>query len=857
MTDSAAVARRAGTVAEAADEGGAWIVDNRAATADSPLAQGLRRFARRASRLRAAAGRPTAVAVFGASQAGKSYLVSSLATRAGQPLAAAYGDRVLNFLRDINPQGDKEATGLVTRFTVAPVPAPADFPVAVRLLSQMDVVKIVANAFLEDFRLDDPPAVDQAALGAAFDRLQALAGLAPTGTLSRDDVEELREYCEQYFRSNLMLAELGSAFWTRAADLLPRLPPRHRAEALAPLWGNTPALTRVAGRLIAALEQLGFPEMAFCGLDALLPREAGILNADTVFAVAEGGRGDVRVQGAGGAVATLDRSQLAALVAELTFPLADRPWDFLGHTDLLDFPGARSREVIRSTAFLDDPGRLGRVFLRGKVAYLFQRYNAEQEIAAMLLCVGPSNQDVQTLPEMVDGWIGQTIGATPSVRARQRTSLFVVLTKFDSEFVEKEGEDVASGQRWTTRLQASLLDFFGKAYDWPRDWDGRPFRNVFWLRSTAVGFDKVFDYEPGTRRETVAPRAAAFLPVRRAAFLANASVQAHFADPAAAWEAGLSANDGGISYLADRLRPVCDPALKAEQIDGRLTDLARDIDRQLRPLFHDGDMAAELDRARVQARELARELVACASAQRFGALLRALQVTTDQVSSIFWRLQSEPDGDQGPVGAASGAGDYDDLLGGLLGEPAAAPAQPGARDRFERFADLTLEDWSRGMHAFAASPEVEPSFRLSREKAQTLVGELERASRRLRLRDRLSGALHRHASFQQRGGAAARKPTLVAEQMINEFVHTLGFGDLPPERRPRVADRIVFAPRPAVHGLPPLGAKPAPYDRIFHADWITALARTMEDNVQDAASGPIDVEQNSRLGRVLQKLAAP
>ena len=46
-------------------------------------------------------------------------------------------------------------------------------------------------------------------------------------------------------------------------------------------------------------------------------------------------------------------------------------------------------------------GGLGELFLRGKVAYLFQRYDAEQDIASMLLCVGPSVQEVSTLPKMV------------------------------------------------------------------------------------------------------------------------------------------------------------------------------------------------------------------------------------------------------------------------------------------------------------------------------------------------------------------------------------------------------------------------------------------------------------------------
>ena len=77
--------------------------------------------------------------------------------------------------------------------------------------------------------------------------------------------------------------------------------------------------------------------------------------------------------------------------------------------------------------------------------------------------------------------------------------------------------------------------------------------------------------------EHVAARAAPFLAPRRAAFLANKSVSSHFADPERAWTEALRENDGGISYIAAQLRPVCDPALKAEQIAGRLGELAGDI----------------------------------------------------------------------------------------------------------------------------------------------------------------------------------------------------------------------------------------------------------------------------------------
>ena len=90
------------------------------------------------------------------------------------------------------------------------------------------------------------------------------------------------------------------------------MPPPRRAEAYAPLWNGTAAFTRVAAELIGALESLGFPDIAFCSLDALMPREQGILNADTVFAIGEGSRGAVRVVSSTGAAAELDRALLTA-----------------------------------------------------------------------------------------------------------------------------------------------------------------------------------------------------------------------------------------------------------------------------------------------------------------------------------------------------------------------------------------------------------------------------------------------------------------------------------------------------------------------------------------------------------------
>ena len=863
MTDGTAVMARAAAVAAVARDGAAWLDANRARLKEDPsaLAADFRRFGRRAARLSVAAARPMCVAVFGASQAGKSYLVSSLATRPGQPLMAEYGGQRLNFLQELNPQGGKESTGLVSRFTIRAVPTPAGAPVPLRLMSQTDVVKVLANAYLEDFKVRDLRLPDPAAIRALFDGLAPRAAPVAGHGLSVDDIEELREYFQQHFGGHALLQALGPAYWTQAADLIPRLPPADRAAAYAPLWNGTAALTRTAGDLIEALARLGFPDGAYCGLDALTPRDTSVLDADTVFGLGEPGRGSLQVMSSTGATATLDRPVLAALIAEVTVPLAEQPWDFFAHIDLLDFPGARSREEIHDPdAFLAGAGKLGRVFLRGKVAFLFQRYNAEQEISAMLLCVGPSNQNVQTLPNMVDGWIGQTIGATPAARAAQRNSLFLVLTMFDGEFEQKVGEDVASGQRWTARLQASLLDFFGKAHAWPREWSpGRAFSNTYWLRSTAIGFGSVLDYVDG-REAGVAPRAAAEVEARRRAYLANPLVQSHFADPARAWQEGLSPGDGGIRFLAAQLGPVCDPRTKAEQVAGRIEELAADMQHRLRPYFYTGDLAADLARAKTEARGVVLALLACAQAQMFGPLLRQLQVTQDLVASVYWDLQSRPD-EAMTVGAVGGAEDYLSGLSSLFGGDTqvatlATDAPQPARDRFERFADAALAEWNRGLQAFADDPTTPAAFRLPREQASMLVNEMMAAARRLGLRGRIAEDLRTRASFQHRNPGAAQKPIMLVEAGINGFVHMLDYDRLPPDARPRSGDgrTPLFAPRPALVGPPVLGERAAAYERAFNLDWFLAVARLFEDNVQDPGAAGLDIAANERLGALLTRL---
>src|SRR5690606_34114080 len=99
------------------------------------------------------------------------------------------------------------------------------------------------------------------------------------------------------------------------------------------------------------------------------------------------------------------------------------------------------------------------------------------------------------LAAMVQTWIALTHGETPAARAKVANALFVVLTKFDLEFIEKGGETAETRRtKWERRLHASFLELYGHG-GWPDDWDGRPFRNLLFLRNPGMKQEHLMAYD--------------------------------------------------------------------------------------------------------------------------------------------------------------------------------------------------------------------------------------------------------------------------------------------------------------------------------------------------------------------------
>ncbi|MFM8680190.1 MAG: virulence factor SrfC family protein [Alphaproteobacteria bacterium] len=858
------LAARCEGLATAAGEAIEWIAGAKdLVREDGPtMSRDLRRDAIRARRLAAAARRPMCVSVFGPSQQGKSYLISSLARQGDKPTTIRFAEETRGFAKDINPAGGKESTGLVTRFSIRAVAGLPGKPVACRMLSQADIVKIMANAFMEDFDRDTVMPLERTQVDEVLARAREKAAQAPVDKLTEDDVYDLFEYFERYFRNHPAHAALRPGPWREIEHLAPRLPIAERMELFSLLWNLTPTMTATATLLVAQLARLGFPSEAFCPMAAIEPKAKSIIDVETMRGLGRDNGDPIEVATREGASASVPRAVLTALVAELQLQLADKPFDFFDYTDLLDFPGARAREKYNAErAEATAAENLFMLFRRGKVAYLYQRYLAEQELTSMLLCLRDSNQEVRSVPGMVKDWIDATHGATPEERKARQTALFLVFTMFDREFTTKAGSSGDSVEHWSIRLDTTIRQYLGLDHDWPRNWaPGRSFANTYWLRNPEVHDKGLLDYDDDMREKAF--REPERLAALRANFLRNEDVQRHFEDPAIAWDAAMKLNDGGIGRIAERLAPVCNPALKRVQVSAQATELGGRLAKRLEAYHVSGDLDAEMQKRRLEARKAGRELLACAAAQAFGLMLRALQVEQDPLADAFRRKML--DGTTGaaaivsPVGIRTGgdlARDFESMFGDAEPAPPSPRSEDGPKDMADVLASTAVAEWIECMNRFAARADLQEVFRLSPEVVATLVGQVVHASRRLGLRERIAGAM-RGAGYIENLADRTNRQVMIAERAINDFVAWLGFAGTKEDARPRNprSQQAVFAAVPAAEEYPPLAETPSAYDATYYLDWATAFVRVVEDNVRDTGGGAVDIEGNARLGRILATL---
>ncbi len=850
----------------------------------------LRRVRNTARRLGAVAPLPMTVGFFGLSQAGKSYLISSLAAGAGGKLETELGGQRLDFLTHVNPPGGgKEATGLVTRFSRTARPGPEAFPLELKLFSEVELAKVLANAFFNDF---NPEKVqyryEESAIRQRLRELESRRQPDRVPGVSEDDVVSLWDYLQGSFPATL--GPLASYYWPAAVALAPWLAQEDRARLFAIFWGDLAELESAYLDFARTLAHLGHASRVFAPLSVLVRSTAqgslsqadSIMNVDMLERL---GRSDDlpvtvcpwrddRLQ----AEASLSLARLAALTAELVFPLREAAREPLfDQVDLLDFPGYRGRlsvesmDGVRGAVGNENASPVAQLVLRGKVAYLFERYTDSQEMNVLMVCT-PSNKqsDVNDVGPVLDKWIQKTQGETPELRARRLPGLLWAVTMFDiriSSDLDKPEELLRIGWGSGGLMKMTMLERFGQ-YAWLQDWAGQgPFCNTFLVRKPRmkVPFLEVENgEETALNAQSVAP-----LALMRRTFIEDETVARHVHQPAEAWDAMLALNDGGMARIAAYLRQVALPEVKLARIREQLESVLHLLDNRLGRWFQ-AEGAGELEKKRQIAQQVSNAIWPRRSL--LGDLLQHMQLPEDRLRLLYLQAGDEPGAGDRPAAVSLGkmpegalnveqdGEDRFDLFGSA--PPSAAPAGPRpvrTTGSDARFAQAVLREWISHLRHIPEDIPLMTFLGFDKAAVEALVDELITAASRLDLQQRLLQAIVSTEQTGTRREQLVGRQVLTAALLLGDFTGWLDMAGVPVEQRPdsRIARgcRIFqgLAPVPAGQ-LPQLPAEPLDYARGYAGDWLVALARLATDNAGHSAGREITPEQNEQLGLILARL---
>ena len=666
-----------------------------------------------------------AIAAYGESQKGKSYLMGNLLQKNGKPfmISLPTGEKI-NFVRSINPIGKmREATGVVTRFTAFQGKNAEryskEYPVLMKLLTVSDMATILCDSYYSDLR--DPRHYTDQEIKEKGDSIYEKYKDSPeqNGThLIEDDIIDIKNYVMQHLKGKAtsLVNGANSTIFDKVAMVIRRVPQHEWSQVLGFLWHENQVFTPLFERLIGAMNRLGFPHEVYLPIDAV--RHYGV-NENTIMSVACLNGLDkpnfdkktdvfIRKDGKYQKIADFNKAELCAICAETAYRV-DQEYlstkagycldmlpaetlnklkatevdkDVINVADLLDFPGARNRESIAEEKLSDFDEKEGasntvKSLLRGKVAYLFNKYCGSRAINILMFCHDQMNYNVTNMPFVIENWVKSYVGKTPDDRNKTVggsegiSPLFVIATKFNMDMTldqdnilsESNSEGAVNG-RWNGRFQEVLYRDCLQAHsvEWFNNWvrEGETFKNTYLLRDykySTVSGDGSSLYE-GYVEDAEDPKEVKmhlpqdFYDRLRSSFIKSDIVGKFFEDPAKSWDLAATINNDGALYIIERLRTVARnmDSIRDNQFLNEIKESSDNV-RKLVENDYEPEDDAETQKKDIQtARRIMGELDTTCEHDKyfFGHLIQTLQIDSTRAYNIVNDYITNGDPSNGP-----------------------------------------------------------------------------------------------------------------------------------------------------------------------------------------------------------------
>ncbi len=765
-------------------------------------------------------------------------------------------DRLLTLIPRDADGGQAAALRLVSS---ARTESPFRFPIRMALLSQLDLVKIIASAYLlhvppRQQRAPPPDVIaHQLAINANEIGTQSFSGLA------RRDIDSVRDSLHALAPENMALRTLDAAgYWETLGDLIPHLPDAGRRRAFALLWGADPALTALFGRLSDAIELLGFSGEAFTGLDAFTGRHpvSGwvVQHADSVLAAAtvhrchDAPERTVRLASRHGRATDVERFIVAALVSEVRLPVDASAFALLETADMLMLPapapvllwpqggGALFGRVPQATALSTRDALI--IFTASKATYLADQAVIRHAMTSLLVMTDLAESAKHTgLDGTTTGaiatWIELTQGETVHARERRRTGLSILVSDAGSAQANTAANTTANTTANTAancsastresvfaapETPPSLADTLAAVFDghteWSTEWTpNQPFRNVFrWHpappakggtgvhSANAAGSAEILRFARGRPGETATAGSA---------------------------DEHMAASD--VTALLHTITLATTAAIHAQHLSARLIEVRRALSARFLRLHISNDPIGIVEWRRQVCHVARNRLERCAALGEFGRLQRALLFSETEARAVIARLKSE-----------------DPRRGGGLGVDLRS-AEP------QRIVDRALEAWINAMRQSARAPGLMRTLRVPGSVVAHLADELALGTVRIGLQEKLSEAVRRIQQTAASPQSCEQAVAALLERGINAYVETLD----PGARGNRsIAIRDTRFGMGGGAGASAAAAAAAPQPASIAGAWAEAIGDLVEANILGASLLGGAGHLNRELGEVLSAISA-
>lgn len=548
------------------------------------------------------------IAIFGGSQVGKSYLIKNLLSQEGKPFVIKNQSIEYDFLKDINPPGvGAESTGVVTRFTIDNQIKFENYPVKIKILSPKDIIIILLDSFFLDLKKINQ-FINRKDLENHIRELEREYPASVQKDLTEYDILEIKEYFENHLSKHTILFEglTETRFFERIGKIIECINSDEWGNVFNVLWNKNNFFNKLFSDLITSLKLLNFGAVGYISYQEVLRGGGEILDVKRLKELNSTHK-KIKVKKDNGETVEINISYITALIAELIFSIPEelvKTKDFLKHSDLLDFPGARSRLALEIEDI--DEEIIPDMLLRGKVSYLFNKYSDDFNINNLLFCTNDKQLDVNEIPGLLYNWISKNIGATSFERnsSLKNTSvppLFVIFTFFNNQLkydttndFEFETDYNKLNYKWDTRFNRFFEnEIVTLTKDWHTEWtkDQKNFQNFYLLRDFKYSTDTFTEFEVQETEIELREERVQYLAQLKQSFLNFPFVKQHFNNPIINWNGSAEPNKDGSELIINNLNEVSNNVSKIDYYINKLNKLIELQRKELINHLHTDDLA--------------------------------------------------------------------------------------------------------------------------------------------------------------------------------------------------------------------------------------------------------------------------